>query len=45
MTLENEAHFSGLSVTISIYKRHKLYNVTNKIINDQSHSSEVEVDI
>lgn len=44
LTLEDEAHFVGVSITTCFYMRHKLYNAATEIIRNQILSEEVQVD-
>ena len=43
LTLEDTAHFVGVSVPTCFYMRHKLYNAATKLINKQILSEEVQV--
>ncbi len=44
LTLEDTAHFVGVSVSTCFYMRHKLYNAATELINTQILSEEVQVD-
>ncbi|WP_296876810.1 IS1 family transposase, partial [Thomasclavelia sp.] len=44
LTLEDEAHFVGVSITTCFYMCHKLYSAATEIIRNQILSEEVQVD-